>query len=443
MTEHRFQGYGHPELYKMINSGPGVSASIPVEQGWKQIAATLAQIDGDLHEGLAKMGADWESDASDTAQTALSPLAEWAGFAETGATTMESSARLQGEFIADARKKMPEVVPVTTEKPGLLDIAAGALTGPVGMAHVVSQQLDHERQEAAADNAAAQAVKVMEDYQADSRWNSSTLGEIPNPPQVVIDTPPPGDSGNGSTRVGFTSPTGYTPNGTTTTPSWTSSPTPSTGNPVSPTWTPPTSTPTNTTHVSWTQPPVSPPVSTPPPVTGLPTPAPTPTPTPVPPGGPVYTRPPTTGVPGTKPGGPNPGQNTGQPGGGKGTSGGLRGGLPGAGGGKAFSPMSGSLGSSAQQGVMKPGGMGAGMGSGPGGTAGGPAGAGGAAGRGGAAGAAGRGGAAGVGAGGAHGRGGQGEEDIEHKAADYLVETTDVFGDDRLVAPPVIGGFSE
>jgi hypothetical protein len=44
------------------------------------------------------------------------------------------------------------------------------------------------------------------------------------------------------------------------------------------------------------------------------------------------------------------------------------------------------------------------------------------------------------GAGGAAGgRGGEGEDDIEHKAADYLVETDDVFGDERLVAPPVIG----
>ncbi|MFE2753673.1 hypothetical protein ACFXGA_16930, partial [Actinosynnema sp. NPDC059335] len=56
-------------------------------------------------------------------------------------------------------------------------------------------------------------------------------------------------------------------------------------------------------------------------------------------------------------------------------------------------------------------------------------------------GAAGRPGAAGAGmAGGAAGaHGGNGEDDIEHKAADYLVETNDVFGDDRLVAPPVIG----
>lgn len=413
MTDHRFQGYGHPELYNMINSGPGVSASIPVEQGWKQIAATLARIDEDLHTGLAKMGAGWESDAADAASGALSPLAQWAGFAEQGATTMESSARLQGEFIADARKKMPEVVPVTTEKPGFMDMAVGALTGPVGMAHVVGQQVDHERQEAAQDNAAAQAVKVMEDYQSDSRWNSSTLGEFPDPPQVVIDTPPPGDTGTGSTRVGYTSTGPYSPTGDTgtTTPSWTPPP----AQPqVSQAWTPPG----NDTHVSWTQPTPPPPTPTPPP-TSLPQPTPQPTPTPTP-GGPVFTRP-----------------NTGVPGGGSGNvrgggSGNVRGGQ--LGGGKAFGPMSGSLGTSGQGAGMKPGGM-PGMGAGPDGMRGGAMGSGGAAGKGGA--------GAGMGAGGAQGQKGEGEDDLEHKAADYLVEADDVFGDDRMVAPPVIGGFTE
>lgn len=409
MTDHRFQGYAHPELYKMINSGPGVSASIPVEQGWKKIKETLAQIDGDLHTALTKMGAGWESDAADAAQGALSPLAQWAGYAEQGSGTMESSARLQGEFIADARKKMPEVVPVTTEKPGFMDMAVGALTGPVGMAHVVGQQVDHERQEAAADNAAAQAVKVMEDYQSDSRWNSSTLGEFPDPPQVVIDTPPPSSSGNENTRVGYTSNTPYSPSGNTgtTNPSWT---TPTT-NQHTTGWTPPP--PTDTTHTSWTQPPSTPPVAPPP--TNLPHPTPTPTPTPTPPvaPGPVFTRP-STGVPG-------------------GGTGGVRGGQ--LGGGKAFGPMSGSLGSG-QQGSMKAGGMMPGMGSGPDGMRGGAMGAGAAGGKGGAAG-------AGMGAGGAHGQKGEGEDDLEHKAADYLVETDDVFGDERMVAPPVIGGISE
>jgi hypothetical protein len=410
MTDHRFQGYGHPELYKMINSGPGVAASIPVEQGWKTIKDSLTQIDADLHAALAKMGAGWESDAADSAQGALSPLAEWAGYAATGSGTMESSARLQGEFIADARKKMPEVVQVTTEKPGFLDMAVGALTGPVGMAHVVGQQMDHEKQEAAADNAAAQAVKVMEDYQSDSRWNSSTLGDFPQPPQVVIDTPPPSSTGTESTHVGYTSTTPHTPSGTngTTSPSWTAPS--STQQHVQPAWTPPT--PTDTTHTSWVQPPSTPPVTPAP--TNLPHPTPTPTPTPSVTSGPVFTRPTSGGAGGLRGGGAR----------------GVRGGQLGSG--KAFGPMSGSLGSSGQQGSVK-GGL-PGLGSGPEGVRGGATGSGAGAGKA---------GAAGAGAGGAHGQKGEGEDDLEHKAADYLVETDDVFGDERMVAPPVIGGFSE
>jgi len=40
---------------------------------------------------------------------------------------------------------------------------------------------------------------------------------------------------------------------------------------------------------------------------------------------------------------------------------------------------------------------------------------------------------------GAGGRRGEGEDDDEHFAPDYLMETDDVFGVDRKVAPTVIG----
>jgi hypothetical protein len=63
--------------------------------------------------------------------------------------------------------------------------------------------------------------------------------------------------------------------------------------------------------------------------------------------------------------------------------------------------------------------------------------------RGGAAGAAGRGGAAGMGGMGGAGQKGQGEDDLEHKSADYLVteeNTNEIIGDMPMVAPPTIGG---
>jgi hypothetical protein len=45
----------------------------------------------------------------------------------------------------------------------------------------------------------------------------------------------------------------------------------------------------------------------------------------------------------------------------------------------------------------------------------------------------------GAGPAGAGGRRAEGEDDDEHETPSYLLETEDVFGDERMVAPPVIG----
>ena len=56
MGDHRWRGYDHPELYKMIHQGPGPEASSAMDERWGSIATTLEQINGDLNQGLvAKM----------------------------------------------------------------------------------------------------------------------------------------------------------------------------------------------------------------------------------------------------------------------------------------------------------------------------------------------------------------------------------------------------
>lgn len=449
MGDHRWRGYAHPDLYRMINEGPGVAASRPLEDSWKSLSEALGEIDTSIQEGLAKLGASWEGETADTTTAALSPLAAWAQDAQQGSGTMETSAQLQADYIANARKEMPEPVPVTTEAPSLGDKILGGLTGPVGMMHVIQQQQDHERQEAAQDNAEAKAVEVMNNYQSSSEWNADTLGKFVPPPKVVIDTPPPAGAGefNNSSANYNSTPTWTAPSGGggTTNTSWAPPTTgsvvptpgqlPGTGGTTNPSWAPPTTgTPTPTPPV--VNPPVNPPVR--PPVTAVPPPMWTPPKPPtngpqVPPrvptgptGGP---RPglPTSRVPGMPgmPGGPNGPHGPHGPGGPNAVRPGMPG-MPGAGG----VPGAGMPGGSNPAGVPGRGGVpGAGFGPGAGGPgAGGPGGAG-------------RPGAGGPGmAGGAAGaQGGNGEDDIEHKAADYLVETNDVFGDDRLVAPPVIG----
>ncbi|HEX7307164.1 MAG TPA: hypothetical protein VF330_29955, partial [Lentzea sp.] len=171
----------------------------------------------------------------------------------------------------------------------------------------------------------------------------------------------------------------------------------------------------------------------------------------------VIERPPNTGIP---PIGVPVGPGIGGPGGtgtgrGGGTGGGRFGGGPGGTGGTG-GKFGGSGGTGSGSGRLGGGGLGSGVGSGnasgtaagqqPGGKSGvfggmgetGPNARGG-----GAAGAAGRAGAAGAGGMGGHGQKGQGEDDLEHKSADYLVNeenTNEIIGDMPMVAPPTIGG---
>ncbi|WP_199440396.1 PPE domain-containing protein [Umezawaea beigongshangensis] len=469
MGDYRWRGYTHEELHKMINSGPGSAASRPLVDQWGSLSDVLEDIDRSIHKGLEKVGAKWEGQAAEGAQSSLSALGQWAADAQQGSDTMKTSAQLQGEYISDARKEMPEPLRVTTEAPGVGDYALGALGGAFGITHVVQQQADHEAQEAAQDNAEHKAVEVMNNYESSSEWNRTTLGEFVPSPSVVVESPMPqglGDpgTGTGTGRDGAVDVPTQTGDTTGSKPTWTPPPGGPPATPPPPTTTPPTTTPPPTTtdpgvqvdrgedgtdtsgtsdgdtNVSWTPPPATTPPP-PPPVTGTPPPVtggglpPAPQPPSLPPvlNRPQGAQPPAARPPSAQPVSTQPVSGVRGPSAAPATRGGGASAPPGFSrpGASSIPPMRGTLDGPAPGG--RPGVAGAPL-AGPGAAAAG-AGAGGAAGRGGAAGAA---GAAG-GPTGAGGRGGRGEEDGEHRAADYLVETEDVFGDDRLVAPPVIG----
>lgn len=459
---YRWRGFEHPQLYKMINTGPGAAASEPQTSYWQSLSRELADVDVTLNKKLTNLGATWEGEAAERAQSGLTPLAEWAGDAETGSTVMRISTENQAEYISDARARMPEPVPVTTPAPSGWQVAAAgaaALTGNAGPAvQVAAQAIDHEIQEAAQSEAEQQAVETMRTYETSSTWNRATLGTFVAPPDVVVNTPAPQGGtpsvveGTGSRPDGIgtvgnqpTSTSGYTvpqPNGGGTVHPVGGTPPVSTGGPVG----------GGAGGGSTTPPPVGGGLTPPPQTT---TPAGT---------VPQTAPPPSFGTgpgPGQGPGIPpstNPGQPPFQGGrlpydpnnpnnfanGNRGPFGtgpvnagdvargaqplrpGLPGGLPG--GLPAGADPDGSRAQS-QFGRGGPGGLpgeGGVTRSGPGGAAAANA-------------AGGRGGQ--PGAMGAGGRRADGEDDDEHYAADYLVETDDVFGgSDIRVAPTVIGG---
>ncbi|PPK67819.1 PPE domain-containing protein [Actinokineospora auranticolor] len=222
MVMHRWQGYDHKQLHDMINGGPGPSASTPQTEYWDNLNSELAQIDADLNAKLGTLQAAWEGSAGEQAHAGLTPLQQWATDAQSGATGMRASTEYQADMIARARAEMPEPVEVTTPAPSAWDVAGAGLGMAVGLPgpamDVALQAADHEAQEQAQSAASQKAVDTMDSYQSSSSFNTATLGEFVPPPDVVISTPEPSGGTNyaaSSFSSGFGG-TGHTPTYTTT-----------------------------------------------------------------------------------------------------------------------------------------------------------------------------------------------------------------------------------
>jgi hypothetical protein len=177
MADHRWQGYSHKELYERIHAGPGPSASFASMERWQGVSTALTEINDDLHSGIAASGAKWSGKAAEIAQAGLNPIAAWADSARSGSDVMRCSAELQAGYISKARADMPSPVKVTAEQPGAL---------VTGLTHLFGGQTDHEKQEAAQDAAERRAREVMSTYASSTTANTSTLGQFSQPPQLQI-----------------------------------------------------------------------------------------------------------------------------------------------------------------------------------------------------------------------------------------------------------------
>lgn len=431
----RWHGYEHEQLAAMIKAGPGADASDGQTQYWNSLTGELKDIDDELNKALSELKANWEGAAGENANTGMTPLQQWAGDAQSGSSVMRISSVDQAEYISSARAHMPEPVTVTTPAPSTWDkITAGAslLTGDAGpAAAVAAQSADHEAQEAAKEKAAQKAVDTMVTYENSSTWNRNTLGTFVAPPDVVVSTPPPAGESSVGGAIGSAAGFGAAP-GTREGSAQAAINTPGNGNggQYNPPPPPPgdggsgapgsggSGAPLPGGNNSGTDPSSGVPLPPAPPIT-YPTPPPPPPPAPGPSWGSPPLPLPVGGLQGDTSGGTsNLSNRPGGPSGLRGGPGGLPGGVPGGIDGDSRAAQLGRGGATglgmAGEGVLGRGG--------PGGV-----------------GAAGVRGGAGMG-GGPMGAGrGEGDEDDERFSPDYLLETTDVFGDARMVSPAVIG----
>ncbi|MDX8052950.1 hypothetical protein SK571_26540 [Lentzea sp. BCCO 10_0798] len=425
----RAEGLSGAQIYSQMHGGPGTGSAQIAATTAKDLERSYAGIEARLKRVGETLGEAWTGSSADAAQAAANPINQAMVQMQDALRQADHSISnqvYQFNFNKNQLKDMPASKPDTS----FWDDATPWDTDTEDKVNSYNAEEAHNR-------------AVYKEFQSASNTNR---GELPKEfPGVTTDSlvveiaETGGHNGEEKTT---TSSTTNTRTSSTSSSSSTSTQQSTTGTP----WTVPTtngdqtttssSDTTNTSNTSNTS---RPGVDN---LTGKP------------PVGSVIDRPANTGLPPigvpVRPniGGPN---GPGGPGGPGGSGRGGVGGGPGAGG--KFGGGSGAGGAGGKVGGGGLGGVGGGSAT-AGGTAaqqpGGKAGVFGGIGetgqnaaRGTAAGAAGRGGAAGMGGMGGQGQKGQGEDDLEHKSADYLVteeNTNEIIGDMPMVAPPTIGG---
>ncbi|RAS60706.1 hypothetical protein C8D87_111125 [Lentzea atacamensis] len=393
-----YAGQPHEQMKALVTQNYDPATATAVSDAWKAIGTTFKELATDFSILVNGSQDGWKGRAAEGVRAALSKVGTFSD--QTGEAFVRTSSAIeqQRDAAVQANKSMPQPVEFNPMKiAGDWLTNKGGIVSPIMMVGAPVEMISTYNKQQGAKEEAVQVMQTRDNTMMAAAMSMPTMESTPKVTNDQGTTQPSSTThsqslSNVNTNQRFSNNTGMpgmpnTGNGTTN-PAWVAPPVkePNPGNPNNP-----------PNGGNPNRPPYGPPGMLPPGTR--------------PPGGGGQGRPPGGGQ-GMRPGGP------GGPGGGAGGRG--------AGGGG----MAGVNGSGRGMGSFGPANPGGGAGV-MGGAAGG-AGAG-AAGRVGAAGGMGAGGAgAGAGA-------GQGQEDKEHKS-NYLVPTDEFFDDDRMVAPPVIGG---
>jgi hypothetical protein len=203
-SRHNWDNSSHQQLYDRIHGnggfflpdGAGVSGADGTQDGWAELAALMARARERTEAALARAGAVWEGGAADGMRFGVTPLAQWADDANVASTASQASTDIHVSSYAAAKNQMPEPVPVTST-------ANGDFGGiPAGFTHLLGGQTDQDRQEAAAQEAKAEAVRVMSGYEGESGIAQATVGRFVPPPSVTVDVPVPQPKGGDVIPVG-------------------------------------------------------------------------------------------------------------------------------------------------------------------------------------------------------------------------------------------------
>ncbi|MGW0521592.1 PPE domain-containing protein [Crossiella sp. NPDC003009] len=186
----------HQKLYNDLHQGRGPATAEPAKRVQAELAQGFFDAVNDLKTGLSKLGGVWQGQAADNAQAAIGGLGPWLELARTAVENTGKATGSQADAFSAAKTAMPKPV----------EVKSGEDWAPVkGVKNFFGVKTDRQEEEEAAKEAHIRAAQVMSTYSTSSSANVRALPTIAEPPLVAVDeqvTPPPPGPGGGRRPAG-------------------------------------------------------------------------------------------------------------------------------------------------------------------------------------------------------------------------------------------------
>lgn len=180
MSDIRWEGFSHAEIYARVHSGPGPGVSEAAASAWALVANTVKEIDQQLAKAIADIGGGWEGVAADAAVGGLTPLGRWSAEAAEAARATSEAIAAQANHAGELRRAMP--APMDEERKFALDWLS---TDPYGGLFELIEVEEESRART------EDAVRLMNQYTAVSNENRRSMDQLwTEPPEVTVDVLP-------------------------------------------------------------------------------------------------------------------------------------------------------------------------------------------------------------------------------------------------------------
>lgn len=170
--------YQHRELKQMIDISSPEQAH-DLGEMWNNLGNQLMDFGAGLQRATDSSETIWQGQAANAARGALSKLAEWSRQAGQGAQYMATTVRTQAEAVATAKRNMPEPVDYN---PAAYQEQLNATNNPIKWFQIMADAREqHERHTAAH----AEAIRVTETYSAALHSTNGTMPTFTPPTPVT------------------------------------------------------------------------------------------------------------------------------------------------------------------------------------------------------------------------------------------------------------------